>query len=147
MDFCYSFFFFLMIRRPPRSTLFPYTTLFRSGRGSARLAHRGAPVVRWKGVSMNARLVAILAATVAAAIVGSPASRAQFQVNPFSQYYDNVARAAKQNDAELVRSLIGEGSNPNQTDETARTAMHYAAINGNLQIVAILIKGGAKLDP
>src|SRR3712207_8725331 len=30
--------FFLMIRRPPRSTLFPYTTLFRSGlmRGSPR---------------------------------------------------------------------------------------------------------------
>src|SRR3970282_3027090 len=27
----YHFFFFLMIRRPPRSTLFPYTTLFRSG--------------------------------------------------------------------------------------------------------------------
>src|SRR2546430_16688312 len=27
------FFFFLMIRRPPRSTLFPYTTLFRSQRG------------------------------------------------------------------------------------------------------------------
>src|SRR5476649_1491047 len=27
-----SFFFFLMIRRPPRSTLFPYTTLFRSAR-------------------------------------------------------------------------------------------------------------------
>src|SRR3712207_9413599 len=29
-----SFFFFLMIRRPPRSTLFPYTTLFRSIQGS-----------------------------------------------------------------------------------------------------------------
>src|ERR1017187_10825863 len=28
--FCVFFFFFLMIRRPPRSTLFPYTTLFRS---------------------------------------------------------------------------------------------------------------------
>src|SRR5256885_17066176 len=28
---CTFFFFFLMIRRPPRSTLFPYTTLFRSG--------------------------------------------------------------------------------------------------------------------
>src|SRR3712207_7346688 len=27
-------FFFLMIRRPPRSTLFPYTTLFRSARGA-----------------------------------------------------------------------------------------------------------------
>src|SRR3712207_7131439 len=28
-------FFFLMIRRPPRSTLFPYTTLFRSAPGGA----------------------------------------------------------------------------------------------------------------
>src|SRR5271157_6124927 len=27
----FLFIFFLMIRRPPRSTLFPYTTLFRSG--------------------------------------------------------------------------------------------------------------------
>src|SRR3712207_7403788 len=37
-------FFFLMIRRPPRSTLFPYTTLFRSGggRGGAR-GRRGSP--------------------------------------------------------------------------------------------------------
>src|SRR5690348_18491395 len=39
-------FFFLMIRRPPRSTLFPYTTLFRSGGGDGggqrqRLAGRG----------------------------------------------------------------------------------------------------------
>src|SRR3712207_7107213 len=29
-----QFFFFLMIRRPPRSTLFPYTTLFRSLAGA-----------------------------------------------------------------------------------------------------------------
>src|SRR3712207_8765487 len=40
-------FFFLMIRRPPRSTLFPYTTLFRStqGRGMPRAEARpgGAP--------------------------------------------------------------------------------------------------------
>src|SRR2546421_9677735 len=33
-------FFFLMIRRPPRSTLFPYTTLFRSLRNS--FLHSGA---------------------------------------------------------------------------------------------------------
>src|SRR5215475_8793856 len=44
------FFFFLMIRRPPRSTLFPYTTLFRSeraqaGRGGAAPG-RGAPAHR-----------------------------------------------------------------------------------------------------
>src|SRR5256885_8773757 len=30
MTSSFLFFFFLMIRRPPRSTLFPYTTLFRS---------------------------------------------------------------------------------------------------------------------
>src|SRR5476649_2979607 len=30
LPFVTLFFFFLMIRRPPRSTLFPYTTLFRS---------------------------------------------------------------------------------------------------------------------
>src|SRR3989440_10713454 len=36
----YAFFFFLMIRRPPRSTLFPYTTLFRSR--DVRARHRPA---------------------------------------------------------------------------------------------------------
>src|SRR5215208_7627860 len=35
------FFFFLMIRRPPRSTLFPYTTLFRSRHRPARAAPPG----------------------------------------------------------------------------------------------------------
>src|SRR5258706_8515447 len=42
----YSYFFFLMIRRPPRSTLFPYTTLFRSVYGTAGLRpafHHGRP--------------------------------------------------------------------------------------------------------
>src|SRR2546430_9250107 len=34
MKYIISSFFFLMIRRPPRSTLFPYTTLFRSHHGT-----------------------------------------------------------------------------------------------------------------
>src|SRR3712207_6882772 len=34
-------FFFLMIRRPPRSTLFPYTTLFRSDRRRGKRSERG----------------------------------------------------------------------------------------------------------
>src|SRR5438876_3654163 len=38
------FFFFLMIRRPPRSTLFPYTTLFRSD-----------PLVPRRGLALRAR--------------------------------------------------------------------------------------------
>src|SRR2546425_3709060 len=36
---CRLFFFFLMIRRPPRSTLFPYTTLFRSPRQADLRGH------------------------------------------------------------------------------------------------------------
>src|SRR2546430_7565833 len=38
---CLYFFFFLMIRRPPRSTLFPYTTLFRSIVGLVVAEHSG----------------------------------------------------------------------------------------------------------
>src|SRR5258707_3103280 len=44
------FFFFLMIRRPPRSTLFPYTTLFRSEfRGAVELVavHHFAGGIDW----------------------------------------------------------------------------------------------------
>src|SRR5256885_17115199 len=53
------FFFFLMIRRPPRSTLFPYTTLFRSHRragtqlervlGGGHGLHREGPPARRGG--------------------------------------------------------------------------------------------------
>src|SRR3972149_8840449 len=39
MRYVSSFVFFLMIRRPPRSTLFPYTTLFRSLGGGVDGAH------------------------------------------------------------------------------------------------------------
>src|SRR2546427_2974115 len=55
----YLFFFFLMIRRPPRSTLFPYTTLFRSppssystAWGSAR--RRTPPPTATRGVTRSA---------------------------------------------------------------------------------------------
>src|SRR5689334_25379440 len=41
-----SYFFFLMIRRPPRSTLFPYTTLFRSETRRARLGTDDAVSLR-----------------------------------------------------------------------------------------------------
>src|SRR5256886_16749989 len=45
MSLSISSFFFLMIRRPPRSTLFPYTTLFRSTVGAAQFAGvEAAPV-------------------------------------------------------------------------------------------------------
>src|SRR3712207_7382215 len=51
------YFFFLMIRRPPRSTLFPYTTLFRSARAVRRLrARRERDVDRARGDRSRGRL-------------------------------------------------------------------------------------------
>src|SRR2546425_7563322 len=43
-------FFFLMIRRPPRSTLFPYTTLFRSRSAPPGRAGGGRAALRWDSI-------------------------------------------------------------------------------------------------
>src|SRR5438552_7208805 len=51
-------FFFLMIRRPPRSTLFPYTTLFRSHSAEQQLA-----LIGWTGVPVSDRPATQLAVT------------------------------------------------------------------------------------
>src|SRR5690242_21718930 len=49
----YSFhFFFLLLRRPPRSTLFPYTTLFRSSRSSGAGT---SPAARARGERARSR--------------------------------------------------------------------------------------------
>jgi ankyrin repeat protein len=93
---------------------------------------------------MKSRLTAvIMLAALGAAAVGS-ASRAD--LNIFGGYWENVARAARLNDAAQVRSLVTNDGNPNQTDDQALTGLHYAAMNGNLTIIAILIKASAKLD-
>src|SRR3712207_6874751 len=44
--------FFLMIRRPPRSTLFPYTTLFRSYRWRVRRKPTYSQGNAWKGITL-----------------------------------------------------------------------------------------------
>jgi ankyrin repeat protein len=74
------------------------------------------------------------------------ASRTCAEFNLFNSYYDNIARAAAENDTAKVRQLVTSGSNPNETNEESRTGLHIAAINGNLSIAAILIKGRARLD-
>src|SRR6266849_9867348 len=53
-----SIFFFLMIRRPPRSTLFPYTTLFRSPRAEWTSAsfRPSPPTCRDRGDRKSTRL-------------------------------------------------------------------------------------------
>src|SRR2546429_6141858 len=47
-------FFFLMIRRPPRSTLFPYTTLFRSRRRSTSIVGSWRASRRSEGLPSSA---------------------------------------------------------------------------------------------
>src|SRR5438445_8747618 len=57
-SFFISYFFFLMIRRPPRSTLFPYTTLFRSpgDRDAWRNLHEARHALGRQGDRKSTRL-------------------------------------------------------------------------------------------
>src|SRR3989454_7642975 len=57
----FSFFFFLMIRRPPRSTLFPYTTLFRSLLALEGAAHAPADA-DFEAEELRQRLERVLSA-------------------------------------------------------------------------------------
>ena len=95
---------------------------------------------------MSTRRTAVLGLAALVGVSGA-ASAAHAAINLFGDYYQNVARAAAQNDAELVRQLVGSGEgNPDMVDENSRTGLHYAEMNGNLQILAILIKAKAKLN-
>src|SRR3712207_8684810 len=73
----YYLFFFLMIRRPPRSTLFPYTTLFRSGKYTeARQAFTEAKNRLATADEVNSKILATDIA-LGLAIVNSPAGTQQ----------------------------------------------------------------------
>ena len=78
-------------------------------------------------------------------IVSAVAARGQVAL--FGAYWENVARAAAQGDPRQVQELLASGKSPNDTDNEEHTALHVAAMNGNLQIAAIMIKAKAKLDP
>src|SRR5437867_9431924 len=74
-------FFFLLLRRPPRSTLFPYTTLFRS---CASLAS-AAPIFSWS---------ALVFGSMASLITGSGKSigRSEEHTSELQSPYDLVCR-------------------------------------------------------
>src|SRR5258708_21954971 len=69
------FFFFLMIRRPPRSTLFPYTTLFRSRLPQDEVCARLAAEARL-AVEMDGAEVILLGCAGMAGLQESVASAA-----------------------------------------------------------------------
>lgn len=97
---------------------------------------------------MTLRRGCLAAAVLAALAVAATGAWADLSnaLNPFSNYFNNVARAAERNDVAAVRSLLSSGNNPNQVEEDSqRTGLQWAAINGNLQILAILIKAGVRI--
>lgn len=98
---------------------------------------------------MTGRFPAVFGCALLALIAAAPGANADLSsaLNPFSAYTNNVARAAEANDVAKVRALLSSGNNANETEaDSQRTGLHTSAINGNLQIAAILIKAGARID-
>src|SRR5438034_3653825 len=88
--------FFLMVRPPPRSTLFPYTTLFRSRcrvAGRAGDLHRGALGVRLTRVRQV------------------PVRAAQFEQHQFEQHRSEEHTSELQSHSDLVCRLLLEKKN------------------------------------
>ena len=96
---------------------------------------------------MRAGLTGVVGAAAISLILAMPPARADLSsaLNPFSAYQNNIARVTAQNDAGRVRALLASGNSPNDIDDGGRTGLHVAAANGNIQIIAILIKGGATI--
>src|SRR2546430_7881617 len=91
-------FFFLMIRRPPRSTLFPYTTLFRS----LRLCLRGL-----RCLTTLLLLAAPASAAERYALIVSGANRSEEHTSELQSQSNLVCRLllAKKTDILLVRPV------------------------------------------
>src|SRR6266404_3639808 len=122
--FSFSFFFFLMIRRPPRSTLFPYTTLFRSrpfGIGDFAL-HR--PALRFE--RSDPRLQNPYGGSVVAHVV---LQRRQLGVGT-NQFVANASRQSDSRIGSLARVddpfLVAEFAHPRQRLEAPLGPGHLA---------------------
>src|ERR1051326_8413218 len=95
-----------MIRRPPRSTLFPYTTLFRSAFAVHRSAGISAPGDRRSAGGRAARMVAhVRGAQAGAKSVDEPGARPAVAVLSAS---GRAGRPLRQ----LVPRSLGEGAEP-----------------------------------
>src|SRR5436190_14828552 len=77
-----SIFFFLLIRRPPRPTLFPYTTLFRSGSVAVPVLLGGV-----RGVTVASPVTVSYAA-----VSGSATARSEEHTSELQSHSDLVCR-------------------------------------------------------
>src|SRR5260221_4211836 len=93
----FLFFFFLNIRRPPRSTLFPYTTLFRSQIFLVSVAPPNNPPKQPSSAANTATAIA------------STRSRSEEHTSELQSHSDLVCRlllAKKKKNAKITRSAI-----------------------------------------
>ena len=57
-----------------------------------------------------------------------------------------LLRAAKDNDVDVLETLMKEGQDPNQANSFGQTALHICAIWGNVQAAHVLLDCGANMD-
>src|SRR2546425_12020612 len=101
-----------MIRRPPRSTLFPYTTLFRS------LAHDPeAPVVHVEGEPGLAQPVERRSGETVAQV-----GRAQRGSHPLEDERVDAPRARQHQEIEITSDVRGNAATPWETGNGCRAA-------------------------
>src|SRR6266550_8884571 len=121
------FFYILMIRRPPRSTLFPYTTLFRSPRAAIREAKPFGPAsLQMWSQPVAPQSTVIAPATMSTKPLGAEAAAAQVNTSP-----DLPIKIRLSTWWEIGAALLISPSMPTQIlaygSTTARRAMDGAA--------------------
>lgn len=99
---------------------------------------------RFSRLFAPAAAAALLLPLLGPPVVGVTPARAD--LNLFGDYWDNIPRAVAKGDAGTVQRLLADGVNPQQLDEKDRTGLIVAAMTGQMQIFAILVKAGARLD-
>lgn len=70
-----------------------------------------------------------------------------FTLSTYSQTASNtLIDAINKNDIKEVKSLIAQGLNINASNQFEKAPLHYAAYNGNLKIVKLLVENGADIN-
>src|SRR3989454_7013147 len=121
-----------MIRRPPRSTLFPYTTLFRSDRGASPRAPDAA-------VSRTARAAEVAAAAQLACLLEASAPKPG-NVSPLARFHDATYEDFLASAVAIGPALAAAGERP--LGATIRAAVEatgrWVPSNTNLGLVLLL---------
>ena len=103
---CFCLFFFLMIRRPPRSTLFPYTTLFRSSRGdrSKNTINRSFTKLKREISKLNAKDTLVIARSFSKFLDFSNIAESLFSIHNIHDH--NIRKTQETNEIVILEEAI-----------------------------------------